>query len=945
LLINPSATSIRSLNILQFEVLAMIRQVIAKNLCFLFIFSFILLSIRPYINFPVISVIKNSPNAICPATIPGTSDPTEDEWPMFRGQLNHTGEAHTSLINPTIPFSNYATGGGIYSSPAVAGGCVFVGSYDHKVYCLNATTGKSLWSYTTGSQILSSPAVVGGRMYVGSDDYHIYCLNATTGVQLWNYSTDDFVRSSPAVADGCVYVGNFMGRIYCLNATTGEKIWNYNISSENMVWSSPAVAGGRVYVGCSDYKLYCLNATSGQYIRSYSTEYDMRSSPALKWFDTVGWILWVGSGYQVYCLNAITFANYWTFHTEGEVFSSPAVVGERLYIATLAGKVYCLDATLGDCYWSYTTGGGIWSSPAVAGGRVYVGCADYNLYCLDATTGEFLYKYTTGYNIESSPAVADGRVYVGSYDYKIYGPAPPAYISVIESANPLELGAMETITISGVTALCGIQTVSLEFEGNNQTMNNLGGGTWRYTTWTPSNPGIYPYRIYMQDNLGFWNTTSGAIQVVDTTPPTYISVIESADPWELGGTEMIALTGVADLSAIQTVLLEFEGNNHTMTNVGSGIWRYDTWMPNSTGDYPYTIYIQDNADNWNATSGAIQVVDTTPPTYTSVTESANPIGLGCVETIIITGVADLSGIQAVLLAFEGSNHTMNNLSSDTWGYSTWTPNNTGTYPYSIYMQDKAGNWKAVSGVIQVVNVTPYLSVIESADPLELGGTETITLLDESASSGIQTVLLAFEGTNHTMTNTSSGVWRYTPWTPSFASNYSYTIYIQDYLGNWKAIIGAIQVVNTTLPTYSSVTESADSLELGGVETIILSGVADLSGIKTVLIAFEGSNHTMINLGGGTWCYNTWTPISTGTYPYTIYIQDELGNWKAIYGSIQVKQTTAPPGFDLLIWILAFALLGTIILTVILFIRMNKKIRTLSTPKPLPQKDLTKKVQN
>ena len=79
------------------------------------------------------------------------------------------------------------------SSPAVAGGVVFVGSYDGKVYALNASTGALIWSYTTGASVFSSPAVAGGVVYVGSDDRKVYALNASTGAyhmelhnrQLW----------------------------------------------------------------------------------------------------------------------------------------------------------------------------------------------------------------------------------------------------------------------------------------------------------------------------------------------------------------------------------------------------------------------------------------------------------------------------------------------------------------------------------------------------------------------------------------------------------------------------------------------------------------------------------------------------------------------------------------------------------------------------------------
>jgi outer membrane protein assembly factor BamB len=58
----------------------------------------------------------------------------------------------------------------------VANGVVYVGSYDNKVYALNARTGAKLWSYATGSSVYSSPSVVNGMVYIGSDDDKIYAF-------------------------------------------------------------------------------------------------------------------------------------------------------------------------------------------------------------------------------------------------------------------------------------------------------------------------------------------------------------------------------------------------------------------------------------------------------------------------------------------------------------------------------------------------------------------------------------------------------------------------------------------------------------------------------------------------------------------------------------------------------------------------------------------------
>ncbi|MDD1778367.1 MAG: PQQ-binding-like beta-propeller repeat protein [Candidatus Helarchaeota archaeon] len=574
---------------------------------FIFIFVLLFVYIGCNTNVSSLDARSNASDSLQLATVPGSSDPTQDEWPMFRGQLNHTGEAHTTPTIHASPFWTYSTDFYVRSSPAVVSGRVYIGSIDDKVYCLNATTGGYLWSYTTGGNVGSSPAVADGRVYIGGQDYKIYCLDAITGGYIWSYTTGDSVESSPAVAGGRVYISSDDYKVYCLNATTGAHLWNYTTGF--YVKSSPAAAGGRVYVGCSDNKVYCLNATTGAHLWNFTTGGAVDSSPAV-----ADGRVCIGSYYgRVYCLNATTGGSIWSYDTGGGIFSSPAVAGGRVYLGCLDDKVYCLNATTGAYLWNFTTGDYVESSPAVADGRVYIGSCDTKVYCLNATTGGLLWNYTTENLVRSSPAVAGGRVYVGSDDYRVYclptDAALPTYTMLTEYTDPLELGSAETITIFGVAALSGIQTVLLEFDGTNYSMTNLGDGTWRYA-WIPGSTGDYPYTIYLQDTMGNWNATSRAIQVVSPTPPTYTSVTESANPLELGATETITIAGLTDLSGIQTVLLAFGGYNHTMTNLTNSTWYYNTWTPNSTGTYPYTIFIQDKLGLWNATSGALQVVDT-----------------------------------------------------------------------------------------------------------------------------------------------------------------------------------------------------------------------------------------------------------------------------------------------------------------------------------------------
>ncbi|MHC4252281.1 MAG: outer membrane protein assembly factor BamB family protein, partial [Planctomycetota bacterium] len=62
---------------------------------------------------------------------------------------------------------------------AVADGRLFYGSSaDDTVRCLDAETGVELWSCVTEGPVRLAPAVAGGAVYVGSDDGRLYCLDA-----------------------------------------------------------------------------------------------------------------------------------------------------------------------------------------------------------------------------------------------------------------------------------------------------------------------------------------------------------------------------------------------------------------------------------------------------------------------------------------------------------------------------------------------------------------------------------------------------------------------------------------------------------------------------------------------------------------------------------------------------------------------------------------------
>jgi outer membrane protein assembly factor BamB len=417
------------------------------------------------------------------------------DWPMTHHDPEHTGYS-TSTAPETSYLWKRVIGSEVVSSPAIVEGRLYVGSSDHNIYCLNASTGTTIWSFVTGSFVQSDPAVFSGRVYVGSD-YSVYCLNASTGNQIWRYETGGSVYSSPAVVGNRVYIGSNDNSVYCLNALTGSRIWSH--ATGNWVISSPAVSDNKVIVGSNDHNVYCLNASSGTAIWTFTTGGDVISPPLV-----VNDKVYVGSDdFRIYCLNADTGAKIWSYTTGNYVESSPATLGGRVYVGSADYSVYCLNATTGAKIWSYATNDYASCSPAIADGRVYIGSDDHNIYCLNAYTGTKIWSYTTGDGVSSS-AVAGGVLYLGSFDGSVYAFGGSAHLiptptTISCSISPSQVFRGGSIVVSGfITPAVTGQLITLTYTRPNG---------YAYTSWsTCHSDGSYSHS-YTPDTAGPWSIT------------------------------------------------------------------------------------------------------------------------------------------------------------------------------------------------------------------------------------------------------------------------------------------------------------------------------------------------------------------------------------------------------------------------------------------------------
>ncbi|MFO8017051.1 MAG: hypothetical protein R6U96_00305 [Promethearchaeia archaeon] len=218
---------------------------------------------------------------------------------------------------------------------------------------------------------------------------------------------------------------------------------------------------------------------------------------------------------------------------------------------------------------------------------------------------------------------------------------PPQYSNLKILSNPLELGNNLNVSLL-VTDSDTVNEVLLEYEGSNHTFANLGGGYYKNGEWTPSSLGNYTFTIYMKKNGYTWNVYSDLLEVVpDASPPTY-KIPESHKESVVINESFSIKLEVFDATEVNQVLIEYDGANHSMINKpDTNVWYHDDWKPETPGDYPYTIYMEDVNGYWNMTTGTLTVLEATPDTASGGnTDFILPV-------IIIACIGAISGIIGV----------------------------------------------------------------------------------------------------------------------------------------------------------------------------------------------------------------------------------------------------------------------------------------------------------
>jgi outer membrane protein assembly factor BamB len=133
------------------------------------------------------------------------------------------------------------------------GGDLWWGKNEAWIKCLDVShaSDKSppslVWSSPLEKHVLSTPAVYRGMVFIADCGRNVKCLEAATGRVLWSHETNGEIWGSPMVADGKVYIGTRRGDFWVFEAGREKKILS-TVELGSPISGTVTAANGVLYV-------------------------------------------------------------------------------------------------------------------------------------------------------------------------------------------------------------------------------------------------------------------------------------------------------------------------------------------------------------------------------------------------------------------------------------------------------------------------------------------------------------------------------------------------------------------------------------------------------------------------------------------------------------------------------------------------------------------------
>lgn len=377
------------------------------------------------------------------------------DWPQWRGPDRDAKSEESGLLKewpaegPPLAWKARGVGGG-FSSIAVAKGTIYTlgdledGSY---VIALKESDGSPMWKARIGEAgghrnypgPRSTPTVDGGRLFALNQHSDLACLDAASGKRIWSVNLmEDFggkmmsgwrYSESPLV-DGDRVVctpGGRDGTLLALDRESGRKLWQTSDWADPAGYSSVIIAtidGTRQYIQLTGKSLAGIEPATGRILwradRAGKTA--VISTPVVD-----GNAVFVTSAYGIGC-NAFRVGKKGGAWKAEEMYANKEVSNHHGGVILLDGHVYgssaatfrCLEVASGKLAWMGRSAGK--GSTVYADGRFYLRGESGPVALIEATPeelrekGRFEQPERSDKRAWPHPVVANGKLYLRDQD-------------------------------------------------------------------------------------------------------------------------------------------------------------------------------------------------------------------------------------------------------------------------------------------------------------------------------------------------------------------------------------------------------------------------------------------------------------------------------------------------------------------------------------------------
>ncbi|MDD5766158.1 MAG: PQQ-binding-like beta-propeller repeat protein, partial [Candidatus Marinimicrobia bacterium] len=260
----------------------------------------------------------------------------------------------------------FKTDAPVFSSAAVSGNIIVVGSTDSSIYCLNILSGKLNWKVHTNAPVVAVPVVFQDVVYIGSSDGIFRAIDLKTGEIKWKFlDVVGFVETQPLVHEGRVIFGAWDNCLYALNAQTGEIDWKWQDGRPGVLYSPaaciPVASDDKVYIVAPDRFLSCIDVKSGKTLWR-SKRFQVRENVGISEDGATVFTRTIQDSVLAIDGNSPTMKIKWATSADYGYDidpSRPVEKGGNIFFGTKDGFVYAMDAETGAVLWKCRIGFGL----------------------------------------------------------------------------------------------------------------------------------------------------------------------------------------------------------------------------------------------------------------------------------------------------------------------------------------------------------------------------------------------------------------------------------------------------------------------------------------------------------------------------------------------------------------------------------------------------------